>query len=108
MLCNERDILGTQLVRRNEELSLIYERIRVQQSTLDKGRSQYAERLKELRLLKEFIKEQTGELQTMLGSTNNLETLRNEVYQLQRELLQERTKVRASSPWPSPSPSPSP
>ena len=33
----------------------------------------------------------------MLGSTNNLETLRNEVYQLQRELLQERTKVRALS-----------
>ena len=97
ILCNERDILGTQLVRRNEELALIYERIRIQQSTLDKGRTQYAERLKELRLLKTFIKEQTGELQGLLGSTANLETLRNEVYQLQRELLQERTKVRALS-----------
>ena len=32
-----------------------------------------------------------------MGSTSNLETLRNEVYQLQRELLQERTKVRALS-----------
>ena len=50
-------------MRRNEELSLIYERIRIQQSTLDKGRTQYAERLKELRLLKQFMKEQTTELQ---------------------------------------------
>ena len=31
------------------------------------------------------------------GSVTALETLRNEVYQLQRELLQERTKVRALS-----------
>ena len=31
------------------------------------------------------------------GSVSSLETLRNEVYQLQRELLQERTKVRALS-----------
>ena len=34
---SERDILGTQLVRRNDELALLYEKIKIQQSTLDKG-----------------------------------------------------------------------
>ena len=33
----ERDILGTQLVRRNDELALLYEKIKIQKSTLDKG-----------------------------------------------------------------------
>ena len=51
----------------------------------------------QLRLLQQTIKEQSAELHGLMGSTANLETLRNEVYQLQRELLQERTKVRALS-----------
>ena len=34
---SERDILGTQLVRRNDELALLYEKIKIQMSTLDKG-----------------------------------------------------------------------
>ena len=34
MVINERDILGTQLIKRNEELQLLYEKIKIQQSTL--------------------------------------------------------------------------
>ena len=34
---NERDILGTQLIRRNDELALLYEKIKILQSTLAKG-----------------------------------------------------------------------
>merc|ERR1719188_2464383 len=45
----ERDILGAQLIRRNEELALLYEKIKIQQSTLQKGESQYQERLQEVR-----------------------------------------------------------
>jgi ribosomal protein L29 len=35
----ERDILGTQLIRRNTETSLLYEKIKINQSTLNKGES---------------------------------------------------------------------
>jgi len=97
IVVNERDILGTQLIRRNEELSLLYEKIRIQQSTLQKGERQYNARVKEIRLLKRSIRELTAELARIKSSVSNMETLRNEVYQLQRELLQERTKVRALS-----------
>ena len=37
MVINERDILGTQLIKRNEELALLYEKIKIQQTTLAKG-----------------------------------------------------------------------
>lgn len=41
IVVNERDILGTQLIRRNDELALLYEKIKIQQSTLSKGEAQY-------------------------------------------------------------------
>ncbi len=37
---NERDVLGSQLIRRNDELALLYEKIKIQQSTLNKGELQ--------------------------------------------------------------------
>lgn len=41
MVINERDILGTQLIKRNEELALLYEKIKIQKSTLKKGEMYY-------------------------------------------------------------------
>lgn len=94
---NERDILGTQLIRRNDELALLYEKIKIQQSTLNKGEVQYRERLKEIRMLKLKINSLKSELHVLKSSVANIDVLRNEVYHLQRELLQERTKVKALS-----------
>merc|ERR1711935_984812 len=48
---NERDILGTQLIRRNDELALLYEKIKIQQRTLQQGEIAYKERLEESRSL---------------------------------------------------------
>ena len=45
IVIGERDILGTQLIRRNDELALLYEKIKIQQSTLNKGQLQYRDRL---------------------------------------------------------------
>jgi len=94
---NERDILGTQLIRRNDELALLYEKIKIQQSTLKKGEVQYRERIEDIRILKLKINDMKRELQLLSGSVSNIDSLRNEVYHLQRELLQERTKVKALS-----------
>lgn len=48
MVINERDILGTQLIKRNEELALLYEKLKIQQSTLEKGEIYYQDRLKDI------------------------------------------------------------
>jgi chromosome segregation ATPase len=52
VVVNDRDVLGTQLIRRNDELALLYEKIKIQQSILNKGQIQYSGRLNELRVLK--------------------------------------------------------
>lgn len=37
-LMNERDVVGAQLVRRNDEISLLYEKIRILEVTLQRGK----------------------------------------------------------------------
>eukprot|EP00002_Diphylleia_rotans_P004987 TRINITY_DN1392_c1_g3_i1.p1 TRINITY_DN1392_c1_g3~~TRINITY_DN1392_c1_g3_i1.p1 ORF type:complete len:887 (-),score=260.76 TRINITY_DN1392_c1_g3_i1:165-2825(-) len=94
---NERDILGTQLIRRNDELALLYEKIKIQQSTLSKGEIQYRQRVEDIRILKLKVNDLKRELHILKSQVKSIEILRNEVYYLQRELLQERTKVKALS-----------
>ncbi len=96
-LMQERDILGTQLIRRNDELALLYEKVRIQQSTLNKGEVQYRERLQDLRALKIAINNLKQELMLRSQEVTTVDALKNEVYHVQRELLQERTKVKALS-----------
>ena len=75
-MINERDILGTQLIRRNDELALLYEKIKIQQSTLNKGEVQYAQRLDDIRILKLEIKKMRRERGILSKSVANIEDLR--------------------------------
>ncbi|KAJ4929733.1 hypothetical protein JOQ06_018755, partial [Pogonophryne albipinna] len=71
----ERDNLVKQLLHRNDERALLYEKIRIQQSILSKGDFHYNQRMDDVRLLRVEIKR-----------------LRRELFHLQRELLRERTR----------------
>lgn len=44
----ERDILGTQLIRRNDEIGLLYEKIKILQTVIASGEVQYAERMSDI------------------------------------------------------------
>eukprot|EP00439_Symbiodinium_sp_Y106_P077330 s2335_g16.t1 len=103
---SERNILGKQLIRRNEELSLIYEKIKIQEgaseignreSTLGKGEAQYKKLLESLRGQRGSIATLKRDLFIAQQQAESASGLEKEVYHLQRELLQERTKVRALS-----------
>ena len=75
-MINERDILGTQLIRRNDELSLLYEKIKIQQSTMNKGEMQYTQRLEDIRILKLEIKKMRRERNMLSKSVSNVDDLR--------------------------------
>jgi chromosome segregation ATPase len=90
----ERDILGTQLIRRNDELSLLYEKIKIQMSTLNKGEIQYRERLEDIRVLRLEIKKLRREKAMLQTESQNVDSLRNEIFKLQRDILRERTRVK--------------
>ena len=94
---SERDILGTQLIRRNDELALCYEKIKIQQSTLKMGETAYQERLADIRVLKLKIKDMRRDLSLSSHKGGQVGTLQKQVHRLQRDLLQEKTKVKALS-----------
>merc|ERR1719163_257916 len=96
-IISERDVLGTQLIRRNDELALLYEKIKIQQRTLQKGETQYRERVEESRALAIRTAALKRELIIAGRKVNDIDDLKREVFQLQRELLRERTKVKALS-----------
>ncbi|KGL90495.1 Coiled-coil domain-containing protein 147, partial [Charadrius vociferus] len=91
---NERDILGSQLVRRNDEVALLYEKIKIQQSVLNKGETQYRQRMEDIRLLKLEIKKLRREKGILGKSVANVEELRQEVHHMRKELLREQTRCK--------------
>lgn len=76
-MINERDILGTQVIRRNDELALLYEKIKIQQSTLNIGEVQYNQRLEDIRILKLEVRRMRRERATLSKSVSNMEDLRS-------------------------------
>jgi len=94
---NERDILGTQLIRRNDELALLYEKIKIQQSTLRKGEAQFSDRVQDIRLLKIELQDMMRKLRIATEKTAHIPKLKRELYNTQRELLTERTKNKGMS-----------
>merc|ERR1712087_832920 len=90
-------ILGTQLIRRNDELALLFEKIKIQESTLHKGEIQYKGKLDEIKKQRESIGNLKRDLHDAQKQVENTDDLKKEVYHLQRDLLQERTKVKALS-----------
>ncbi|KAJ3398390.1 hypothetical protein HDU80_008980 [Chytriomyces hyalinus] len=89
-----RDVLGSQLIRRNEEISLLYEKIKIQTSTLNKGEIQYYERIEDIRVLKLEIKKLRREKAILQSETQNVDGLRTEIFKLHRDVLKERTRVK--------------
>eukprot|EP00388_Colpodella_angusta_P034098 GDKK01031395.1.p1 GENE.GDKK01031395.1~~GDKK01031395.1.p1 ORF type:complete len:895 (-),score=273.63 GDKK01031395.1:85-2769(-) len=93
----ERDILGTQLIRRNDELALLYEKLKIQKSALEKGEVQYRERLNEVINLRRKLSSLTRELQNAKSQVASIDELKHTVHRLQKDLLHEQTKVKALS-----------
>lgn len=92
---NERDILGSQLVRRNDEIALMNEKIKILQITLTRGETQYDQRLEDIRLLKIEIKRLRQEKNVWTKSMNGIFDYRQEIFRLERDLTKCRLKCRA-------------
>lgn len=90
----ERDILGTHLIRRNDELSLLHEKIKIQTTTLNKGEMQYRERIEDIRVLRLEIKKLRREKTMLHSETQQSGGLKIEVFRLQKDILRERTRVK--------------
>ncbi|XP_037997448.1 cilia- and flagella-associated protein 58 isoform X2 [Motacilla alba alba] len=93
VLC-ERHALGTQLIRRNDEVALLYEKIKIQQAILNRGESEYRQRVEDMRILKLEIKKLRREKGILGKSVANVQELRWEFNHMQKELLREQTRCK--------------
>ncbi|EGR30740.1 hypothetical protein IMG5_124520 [Ichthyophthirius multifiliis] len=95
MVVNERDILSTQLIKRNQELKVLEEKIKLQQSNLTKGEIFYREKQLELQSLKNELNLVINELKNTQEQISCIPDLRNEINLLQKDILAEKTKIKA-------------
>ncbi|NWT96986.1 CFA58 protein, partial [Urocynchramus pylzowi] len=93
VLC-ERHALGTRLIRRNDEVALLYQKIRIQQAILNRGESEYRQRLEDMRILKLEIRKLRREKGILGKSVANVQELRWEFNHMQKELLREQTRCK--------------
>ena len=96
-IMNERNILGTQLIRRNDERALLYEKINIIQSTLRRGEIQYNARIEDIRLLKIKMRDLQRQLTIARGGQSSIEDLNGKLIAIQKELVKEKVKVKALS-----------
>jgi chromosome segregation ATPase len=94
MVINERDILGTQLIKRNEELALLYEKIKIQKSTLKKGEMYYQSRVDDISNIRKQIAELKKQLIVSQNETACIPDLKREIYLLQKEYLEQQQKAK--------------
>ena len=71
-------------MRRNDELALLYEKIKLQQATMKKGEMQYTSRMEDIRVLKLEIKKLHRERANLNKSVSSLQELRKEIFHTQR------------------------
>uniref|UniRef100_A0A3Q3D917 Cilia and flagella associated protein 58 n=1 Tax=Hippocampus comes TaxID=109280 RepID=A0A3Q3D917_HIPCM len=88
----ERDNLGKQLLRRNEERVLLYEKVKIQQSIICKRDFHHNQKMEDIRLLKLEIKRIRREKNILDKAVPNADDLKRELFTLQRELARERTR----------------
>jgi hypothetical protein len=91
----ERGILGSQLVRRNDEMSLLYEKISLFKSIMSRGENMYSFRLSDIKILKKEVLKLRKEISSKDKVDNLVCQLKNELRHSEKELLVERSKRTA-------------
>ena len=88
-MVKQRDLIGAQLVRRNDEMSLLYEKIKIFEMTMHKGELEYSDRLDDIRVLKLEIRQQRCKNNMLVKSNEAVDDLRcdDRAYYVRRELV---------------------
>lgn len=93
----EKSLVALQMVRRNDELRLLREQLAMMQTAIDRGTTQYKQRVEDIRLLKLEVANLRMSHECMQKEVGNRADLRQDVVRLERQLNQERLRVSAYS-----------
>ncbi|KAH8363356.1 hypothetical protein KR084_008893, partial [Drosophila pseudotakahashii] len=93
----EKSLVGLQMVRRNDEVHLLKEKLEMMQKVIDRGTMQYNQRLEDIRLLKVEVVNLRSSHECMQREVGNKAAMRHDVVRLERQLNRERLRVSAYS-----------
>ena len=93
MVLNDRDILSKQLIKRNEELSALYEQIKIQHSGLAKGEANYQEKCQEIKNISSRVLDMKKELVLSKQQISCIPQMQREIFSHQRNIMKVRTRV---------------
>ena len=94
-LIGERDNLSAQLMRQNEELSKVYDRIKTLQSSLNRGEMYYNEKCKVIGNIRLDIINLRKQHRSLLEETGNLGELKQHLINVETEFTQEKIRLKA-------------
>ncbi|ESO08316.1 hypothetical protein HELRODRAFT_75019, partial [Helobdella robusta] len=101
-IISDKNIIGSQLVRRNDEIALLYEKLKLLEDKLNKGQIVYNRRLEDIRILKMEVRKLRC---TNLYMSKGLETMEDKrlvyfryfvdkIFRIQQENLLVRTRCK--------------
>ncbi|XP_037712563.1 cilia- and flagella-associated protein 58 [Drosophila subpulchrella] len=93
----EKSLVGLQMVRRNDEVRLLREKLEMMQKAIDRGTMQYNQRIEDIRLLKLEVVNLRSSHECMQREVGNKAAMRHDVVRLERQLNRERLRVTAYS-----------
>lgn len=76
---------------------MLYEKIKILQTTLNKGEAQYQQRLADIKILNYSIADLKCELRIVKSQAEQIDNLRNEIINLDAQLIKEKLSVKALS-----------
>lgn len=94
---SERDVLGTELIQRNDEIALVYERIAIQEAALKNGQIELTKLSNEYRMLSIVMKDLAREMNLYNKKLKDIVKYREKIEDLNGRLLEEKLKVKALS-----------
>ena len=95
VLLGERENLSSQLIRQNDALSKVYNKLKTNRFSLLRSEKHYADRLRSIGTLRREIRELKQEKIGLNGDTTDVTGLRNRVARLSDELTTEKTRLKA-------------
>lgn len=94
-MLHEKDLIATQMLRKNDENGLLLRNVSQLQSVMERAAGQYNDRLCDIENLKREIKNLTSQGEALKRGLANSAEMRRQVYVLHRKLNQEKVKSRA-------------
>ena len=93
MACESRNYMGIQLIDKNDELCILYEKSNIQENILKNGEQEIRQKEEEIRMINLELKERQRQLEVIRRQIPEVPTLAQEVIELKGKLDDEKKKV---------------